>query len=144
MASYLRTVFVPLSLLTLVLGVSSFLSGQVAHSEQVQINPPLIRAIDPPAPDASVGDLEARADQLRTQKLYLDALDYYRAAMAKEPNSARLLNKVGISELMMQRYKEAKRTFDQSIKSDRQYADAYNNLGVVLYEEKKYGGAIKQ
>ena len=144
MASNLRTLFVPLSLVTLSLSFSSLVSGQVSHSEQVQIKPPLIRAIDPPAPDASVADLESRADQLRTQKLYLDAIDYYRAAMSKEPNSARLLNKVGISELLMQRYKEAKKTFDQSIRSDKKYADAYNNLGVVLYEEKKYGAAIKQ
>ena len=144
MASYLRALFVPLSLVTLLTGLSSLVSGQVSHSDQVQIKPPLIRAIDPPAPDASVPDLESRADQLRTQKLYLDALDYYRAAMTKEPHSARLLNKVGIAELMMQRYKESKKTFDQAIKADRQYADAYNNLGVVLYEEKKYGAAIKQ
>jgi tetratricopeptide (TPR) repeat protein len=106
--------------------------------------PPLMRSIDPPAPDATGADLEARADQLRVQKLYLDAMDYYRAAMAKEPSSARLLNKVGITELMMQRYREAKKSFDQAIKIDRKFADAYNNLGVVLYEEKKYGPAIKQ
>ncbi len=45
---------------------------------------------------------------------------------------------------MMQRYKEAKKSFDQSIKSDQKFADAYNNLGVVLYEEKKYGPAVKE
>lgn len=118
--------------------------AQASHSEQVQIKPPLLRMIDPPAPDATGADLEARADQLRTVKLYLDALDYYRAAMAKEPNSAALLNKVGITELMMQRYREARKSFEQSIKVDRKYADAYNNLGVVLYEEKKYGAAVKQ
>jgi tetratricopeptide (TPR) repeat protein len=117
---------------------------QASHSEQVQIKPPLIRTIEPPAPDATVANLESRADQLRVQKLYLDALDYYRAAMAKERNSARLLNKVGITELMMQRYGEARKSFDKAIKADRKFADAYNNLGVVYYEEKKYGAAIKQ
>ena len=45
---------------------------------------------------------------------------------------------------MMQRYREAKKSFDQSIKADRKYADAYNNLGVVYYEEQKYGAAVKQ
>jgi tetratricopeptide (TPR) repeat protein len=115
-----------------------------AQATQVQIKPPLLRSIDPPAPDASVADLESRADQLRVQKLYLDALDYYRVAMAKEPNSARLLNKVGITELMMQRYGEARKSFDQSIKANRAFADAYNNLGVVYYEEKKYAPAVKQ
>jgi tetratricopeptide (TPR) repeat protein len=118
--------------------------AQAAHSEQVQIKPPLLRMIDPPAPDATVADLEGRADGLRSAKLFLDALDYYRAAIGKEANSARLLNKIGITELMMQRYREAKKSFEQSIKADRAMADAYNNLGVVLYEEKKYGAACKQ
>ncbi len=117
--------------------------GQSAHSEQVQIKPPLLRSIDPPAPDATAADLESRAEQLRGEKLYLDALDYYRAALAKQPSSASLLNKIGITELMIQRNREAKKWFDQSVKADRKYADAYNNRGVALYEEQKYAAAIK-
>jgi len=104
----------------------------------------MLRAIDPPAPDATAANLEARADELRAEKLYLDALDYYHAAMTKNPNSAGLFNKVGITELMMQRYREAKKSFEKSIKCDRNFADSYNNLGVVYYEEKKNGPAIKQ
>ena len=103
----------------------------------------MLRTIDPPAPDATVADLESQADHLRAVKLYLDALDYYRAALAKETNPARLLNKIGITELMIQRYGEAKKSFDRAIKADRKFADAYNNRGVVLYEEKRYGAAVK-
>jgi tetratricopeptide (TPR) repeat protein len=124
--------------------LTASLWAQSSHSEQVQVKPPLLRTIDPPSPDASVTDLEARADQLRAQKLYLDSLDYYAAALAKQPNSAKLLNKIGISELQMQRYREAKKAFEQSIKADREFADARNNLGVVYYEERKYAAAIKQ
>ena len=118
--------------------------GQAAHSEQVQIMPPLLRMTDPPSPDATAADLEARAEQLRASKLYLDALDYYRAALAKRPNAAGLLNKIGITELMMQRYREAKKSFEQSIKANRQFADPHNNLGVVYYEELKYSAAVKE
>lgn len=118
--------------------------AQVSHSEQVQVAPPLVRAIEPPSAAATVVQLERQADQLRAQKLYLDALDYYDAALAKEPHSARLLNKIGITELMMQRYKEARKSFERAIRDDRQYADAYNNLGVVLYENKKYHAAVKE
>jgi tetratricopeptide (TPR) repeat protein len=118
--------------------------GQTSHSEQVQVMPPAIRTVDPPAPDATVADLEARGDQLRAQKLYLDALDYYRAALTKEANSARLLNKIGICELQMQRNREAKKAFERSIKANQESADAHNNLGVVYYEEKHYGPAIKE
>lgn len=100
--------------------------------------------IDPPSPDASESELESRADQLRGQKLYLDSIDYYEAALAKSPNSAKLFNKIGISELQMQRYREAKKSFERAVKADHELADAYNNLGVVYYEERKYGPAIKQ
>jgi tetratricopeptide (TPR) repeat protein len=118
--------------------------AQAPHPDQVQIKPPLLRSVDPPAPDATPADLEARADGLRSAKLFLDALDYYRAAMTKQPNSPRLLNKIGITELMMERYREARKSFEQSVKFDRTMADAYNNLGVVMYEERKYGAAVKQ
>jgi tetratricopeptide (TPR) repeat protein len=118
--------------------------AQISHPEQVQIAPPLVRAIDPPAPDATAADLELQADRLREDKLFLDALDYYHAALTKKAGDARLLNKIGITELMMQRYKQARRSFEQAIRSDRRYADAYNNLGVIFYESKKYGAAVKQ
>jgi tetratricopeptide (TPR) repeat protein len=131
-----------LSLVAIALCTASF--AQTSHSEQLQVTPPLMRMVDPPAQDATVADLEMRADELRSEKLYLDALDYYRAAMAKEKNSSRLLNKVGITELMMERYREARKSFEQAIKADHAFADAYNNLGVVFYEERRYGPAVKE
>jgi len=128
----------------LLLVVSSTALAQVSHSEQVQISPPLVRAIDPPAPDATAAALEQQADRLRTDKLYLDALDYYHAALGKSPNDAHLLNKIGITELMMQRYKEARKSFERAIHANREFADAYNNLGVIFYESKKYKAAVKE
>jgi tetratricopeptide (TPR) repeat protein len=125
------------------LSVTTVSWAQASHSDQIQVIPPQLRTIEPPSPQATAADLEKRADELRAQKLYLDALDYYRAALAKSQDSAGLLNKIGITELMMQRYSEAKKSFEHSIKADRKFADAYNNLGVVLYEQKKYGTAIK-
>ena len=145
MLSCPKFLLVPVSFLVVCVCAFSATSwAQSSHSEQVQVMPPQMRSIDPPAADATVADLEGRADELRMQKLYLDALDYYRAALAKAPNSGGLLNKIGITELMMQRYHEARKSFERSIKADRKNANAYNNLGVVLYEEKKYGAAVKQ
>lgn len=144
MAFYPKCSLVSVSLIVVTLAFSLTSTAQVSHPEQVQIAPPLMRTIDPPKPDATLSQLESRGDELRMQKLYLDAIDYYRAALTKEPNSARLLNKIGIAELMMQRYHDAKKTFEQAIKADRKFADAYNNLGVVYYEERKYGPSVKQ
>jgi tetratricopeptide (TPR) repeat protein len=130
--------------LLLLVVISSTAALAQVSGEQVQIAPPLIRAVDPPSEEATAADLERRGDDLRAQKLYLDALDYYRAALAKKANEARVQNKIGITELMMQRYKEARKSFERAIHFDREYADAYNNLGVIYYESKKYAAAVKQ
>jgi tetratricopeptide (TPR) repeat protein len=144
MTSYPKVSLASVSLLTITIFVATTLAWtQSTHSEQVQVTPPLLRTIEPPSPAATPADLEKRADDLRGQKLYLDALDYYRAALIKASDQAGLLNKIGITELMMQRYVEARKSFEHAIKADRKFADAYNNLAVVYYEQKKYGPAIK-
>jgi tetratricopeptide (TPR) repeat protein len=122
----------------------STLQAQSSNAELVQISPPNLRRAAPPSATASLEELEKRGDELRVEKDYLDALDYYRAVLAKNPNSSDVHNKAGIAELLMQRYKEAGKEFERAIHLDRRYADAVNNLGVIDYEEKKYGKAIKQ
>jgi tetratricopeptide (TPR) repeat protein len=116
-------------------------SGQ-STSEEIQIAPPL-RRVAPPSPDAPAVELERQGDDLRSRKQYLDALDYYKAAMAKAQTAA-LANKLGITELMLQRFKEAGRDFEHAVKIDRTFADAVNNLAVIDYERRKYRGAVKQ
>ncbi|HWH57921.1 MAG TPA: tetratricopeptide repeat protein [Terriglobales bacterium] len=117
--------------------------AQLSQLDQIQVAPPM-RQVPPPSPDATAKELERQADQLRSQKAYIDAIDYFEAAIKKDPNNATLYNKIGISELMLQRFREAGKHFETAIKKDRKLAEAYNNLGVVNYERKKYRGAIKQ
>ena len=144
MLSCPKSLLVPVSLLTVFLCAFPVVSwGQSAHSEQVQIKPPLLRTIDPPAPDATAADLEARADQLHAEKLYFDAIDYYRASLTKLPNNAKVLNKICRTQLVMGHWKDAQRTCEQAIRADRSFPDSYSNLGVALYKESKYGAAIK-
>ena len=133
-----------LSSLPVVLVLLAFSTlAQVPPNERLQITSPLARpAVDPPDPNATAEDLEARGDELRQQKLYLDALDYYRVADSKHPNSAVLHNKMGISEILLQRWPEAKKDFEHALKYDRAYSDAYNNLGVVYYVARKYSKSI--
>jgi tetratricopeptide (TPR) repeat protein len=114
-----------------------------AQTELVQIIPPPLRRAAPPAPNASADELDARGDELRGQKAYLDALDYYRAALAKK-RSASLYNKAGITELELRRDQESTKDFERAVKFDHQFADAWNNLGVAWYLQQKYGKAIKQ
>lgn len=130
-------------LLTLFLLAAAQLWAQ-ANSEIVQVVPPAGPRAAPPSPSASVQELEARGDELRAQKAYFDALDYYQAALAKDPKNAQIYNKAGIAELQMHHFKQSRKHFEHAFKLDRQFADAYNNLGVVYYLEKKYGQAVKQ
>jgi len=116
---------------------------QAQNSEQVEVGPPPLHRADPPAPGATPEELERRGDELRTQKNFLDAVDYYQAARKGAPASASVFNKIGICQLMTQRYKEAKKSFERAIRADRKHSDAYNNLGVIYYQAHNYNGAIK-
>ncbi|MBO0910413.1 MAG: tetratricopeptide repeat protein [Acidobacteria bacterium] len=138
LASFRRTLFVAL-LGFLALGVHA----QTLDPDQIQIGPPMRRVPAPP-PNASAADLEREGDTLRAEKQYLDAIDYYQAGLAKAPQSASIANKLGIANLMLQRYKEADKNFERAIKRDRKFAEAYNNLGAIDYTRRKYGAAIKQ
>jgi tetratricopeptide (TPR) repeat protein len=128
-----------LTLLVLVVAVPALAQ---APPEQLQIVPP-IRRIGPPPAAWPALQLEKQGDDLRADKAYLDALDYYEAALYKKP-SAVLQNKIGITYLQMQRFAEASKSFQRSTRADRNYADAHNNLGVIYYLQKKYGKAIKE
>jgi tetratricopeptide (TPR) repeat protein len=120
------------------------LPSQAQNSEQLEVGPPPLHRADPPAPGATPEELAQRGDELRTEKDFLDAVDYYEAALKDEPADASLFNKIGICQLMMQRYKDARKSFERSIKADRKHADAYNNLGVTYYATHNYNGAVKQ
>jgi tetratricopeptide (TPR) repeat protein len=116
---------------------------QAQSTEQLQVGPPPMHRADPPAPGATPEQLERSGDELRTDKNWLDAVDYYQAALKGAPGNASLFRKIGICQLQMQRYKEAKKSFEHAIRMDRKDAISYNNLGVVYYEMRSYNAAIK-
>lgn len=144
MGSWIRIRLVSLvSSLCLSLSFLLAVPSQAQNPEQLEVGPPPLHRVEPPAPGASPDELERRGDQLRTDKNFLDAVDYYQAALKGAQASAALFNKIGICQLMMQRYKESKKSFELAIKADRKHADAYNNLGVIYYEARNYNAAIK-
>jgi tetratricopeptide (TPR) repeat protein len=114
------------------------------HPLLAQVTPLTVRRAEPPAANATAEELESTGDRLQAEEAHLDALDYYQAARVKKPDSARIYNKLGIAELQIQRYKEARRHFEKAIRIERMFASAYNNLGSVYYGQRKYGTAIKQ
>ena len=97
----------------------------------------------PPPADASALDLERTGDQLRSQKAFRDAIEYYVAAM-KKADSPELHNKAGIACLQLLQLRAAEKEFNRAIKMNRSYAEALNNLGVVFYMRRNYGKAISE
>lgn len=141
---FLRSFLLPsVTLLGLSLITPAVAAAQLSELDQIQIAPPMSQ-VQPPPKGATAAELEKRGDELRAQKAYLDALDYFHAALAKSPDNPQVMNKIGIVEIFLQRYHEATKNFEQALKKDRKFAEAYNNLGVVDYERKKYSAALKQ
>lgn len=128
----------------LILLAVSLCSAQDNSSDRVQVKSPITQSMIVPPPNATAEELEVRGDELRTEKSYFDALDFYRAAIAKNPNSAKLYNKAGMAELQAEHLHESIRYFEKAIKLDSKIAAIHNNLGAAHYEQKKYGGAIKE
>ena len=131
-----------------ILAVSTLLSGQNpilpdSTGDNTATVPAEVRRAEPPPASWSAQELEARADSLRAEKAYADSLDYYRAALAKRPDAAVLHNKMGMAELLMQRFGRARKAFERALKADPGYAEAMNNLGVVYYMENNHKKAIK-
>jgi tetratricopeptide (TPR) repeat protein len=108
-----------------------------AVSDQQSATPPPV-----PSPNASAQQLEDQGDLLRAEKRYLDSVDFYKAAMAKQP-SALLWNKEGMAYLLLQYYQDATNCFNRAIKLDKHDAAAYNNRGYMEYRAQKYDQALR-
>jgi tetratricopeptide (TPR) repeat protein len=130
-----------LSAFLAILTLSATLPAQ--DLEQLAVGPPQIHRVEPPSATATAKELERIGDALQVDKDYLDGIDYYQAALAKDPRNAVLVNKIGISELELHRYREAKKCFEQSVRIDKSYANAYANLGVVYYQQTNYSKSIR-
>jgi len=125
----------------LLLGFTVALPAQ--ELEQLAVGPPQIHRVGPPSATATAKELERIGDALQADKDYLDGIDYYQAALVKDPQNAVLINKIGISDLELHRYRDAKKSFEHAIKIDKSYANAYANLGVVYYQDTSYGKSIR-
>ncbi len=107
--------------------------------------PPAPATTDQMSPQGmTVAQMEARGDSLRQQKMYEQALVFYRAALKLDKNNAKINNKAGIAELQLNDTSDARRYFERAAKLNKTYADAINNLGVVAYLRKDYGRAVKE
>jgi tetratricopeptide (TPR) repeat protein len=99
--------------------------------------------VPPPTADAKPAIItpEMRGDILMARKMYREAVDTYSAI---QPQTAILLNKIGIAYHQMLEMDIAKKYYERAIKLNPKYSEAINNLGTVHYGKKSYRRAIGQ
>lgn len=131
--------------LSVVLFGACLAAAQDSQQESQTIQPAApaqVTAPEIPDKNASAADLEMQGDQLRADKRFLDSIDFYNAAIAKQP-TALLWNKKGMSYLLLQHPEKAAKCFDKAIKLDKNAPEGYNNRGYIEQMKKKYDKAIK-
>jgi len=97
------------------------------------------RNMPPPSERAAITP-EMRGDILMARKQYRDAIDAYKQA----PQSAVMMNKIGIGYHQLIDFDSAKRYYDRAQKLNPKYPEAINNLGTIHYAQKSYRRAISQ
>lgn len=136
------------SLLLIALSPASALGGANSRPQSaptplpLQSGPQNSASLAPGENLAALGELEARGDQCRATKDYMDAMDLYRAALKKQPSGA-LHNKLAMALILMGRPAEAKKELDRALKLEPTNAYYWNNLAVTFYQRKNYSAAIK-
>src|SRR5579862_358725 len=121
-----------------------FATATLAQDVQPSTPPASAPALVPSIPDAnaSPAELEKQGDELRVEKRYLDAIDFYNLALKKHA-TALLWNKKGMSYLLLQHPDKAGKCFDQAIKADKHAPEGYNNRGYIEQMRQKWDHAIK-
>ncbi len=84
----------------------------------------------------------AKGDQAQQKREFDSAAYHYENALRYDRQNAEIINKLGIAQLRMNDYKQARKNFTRALKYNPQLATAMNNLGVVDVLEKKYTPAI--
>lgn len=134
--------FRPLALILLGAPLAFTQQPYYSNNDTVVTTPEQIHRVNPPDSNLSAEELEKRGDELRGEKNYPDAIDFFTLAIQKKPAAA-LYNKRGIAKASMMRFDDAKKDFERATKVDQNFAEAENNTGAMLYYRRNFGGAIK-
>jgi tetratricopeptide (TPR) repeat protein len=85
---------------------------------------------------------ELRADIYVARKMYREAIESYQRLLDAEPHNAVLFNKMGVAYQEAGESGRAGHCYKEAMKYDKNFSSAYNNLGTVEYEKRRYGKSI--
>jgi len=135
--------------LTLPAVVLSFVFAVPAHGQSYktvalkQVDPPVQPGPSPQPAMTPFQVAEMRADILVARKMYPEAIKDYLKLAKEQPKNTAVLNKLGEAYESFGDQGRAERWFKQTIKIDKHYASAYNNIGTVEYAKHHYKDAVK-
>ena len=90
--------------------------------------------------DPNLPPSEILGDALNARGRYLAALHVFEQLQPRTPVIA---NKIGVASEHMRMFDRAKLSFDEAIRLDANYSEAYNNLGTVYHSQGDLGRAEK-
>jgi len=85
----------------------------------------------------------ASGNQFFEKEQYAQAVAVFEKLPEAEKNAA-VLNRLGISYHRLDRVREAENAYRRVIRMDTSFAPAYNNLGALLYSQRRFGDADGQ
>jgi tetratricopeptide (TPR) repeat protein len=88
-------------------------------------------------------DYEMKGDIARARELYGSAVNWYTLAIRYNSNDVSLFNKLGIAEMKVGEFDQARHSFGQAVKVDPSNVDALNNLGAVNCLQRRYRPAVR-
>ncbi len=107
-----------------------------APSEEAKATPLTPPQEPPPEPLTP----EKRGDIFMARKMHREAIEQYTQC----PQTAVILNKIGIAYHQMNNLETAKKYYERAIKKDKLYPEAVNNLGTIHYARRSYRRAVNQ
>lgn len=103
--------------------------------------PSIQRHLPDPA-TATAKDLEVQADILRARRYPEDALEFYTYALRRGGPTSAIYKKMGVTQLELRNIVLAQILFEKAVKLNPKDAEAWNNLGAVLYISHRYSFAV--
>jgi tetratricopeptide (TPR) repeat protein len=80
----------------------------------------------------------------RQKGRFADAVDAYRAALARDPENPVIMKNLGDAHLLKKEYPSAVEQYEKALQSNPRFHQAHASLGIAYYQMEKYPQALEE